>query len=170
MDKITLLVDKRKVNPLRINQKLFEEKREDRQQEKVREIILDAFEELESNPLRYGRAFETLIPEKKEFENTNAQDLINQANEVGDHIADWVEQALEWAQRIFNGETWEAVCNAPDNCQYFRLVKWYNDKVQFIGGASNERLYWQATFVHYSFVKDCSYWFERAVPLVICYK
>lgn len=58
------------------------------------------------------------------------------ARSMGGHIADWVEQSLEWAQRIVNGETWEAICNNPDTANWYRLVKWKYGKTRIIGGSS----------------------------------
>ena len=32
-------------------------------------------------------------------------------------MADWVEQAFEWAQRISNGESWKTICNDADTAK-----------------------------------------------------
>ena len=59
------------------------------------------------------------------------------ARRLGDHNADRVEQALEWAQRIQNGETWEAVCNNPDHATHRRSVIWNNGYARIVGGGEH---------------------------------
>ena len=90
------------VNPLSINQKLFQKKRRNGRQEKTRQLILEAFTELKSNPQKYGRRFETMFP-KKTWSIMSVAELEVMASNLGAHNANWVEQALEWAQRIYNG-------------------------------------------------------------------
>jgi len=53
------------VNPLAIDQRLFQTKRNDESQEETRQWILEAFAEAKANPEKYGKTFYTLIPEKK---------------------------------------------------------------------------------------------------------
>ena len=123
------------VNPNDIDQNLFKEKRKDFNQECTREIIWEAFLEVKSNPEKYEKPFMTMIPKKIWLEKT-VEEMEEFARSMGGHIADWVEQSLEWAQRIVNGETWEAICNNPDTANWYRLVKWKYGKTRIIGGSS----------------------------------
>ena len=122
------------VNPKAINQNLFSEKRRDSMQEQTRQIILEAFTKLSEEPEKYGRPFKTMLPEKT-WSSKTVKELKEIANNLGDHMADWVEQTLEWAQRIANGDTWEAVCNEDDTENWYRLVIWKNGYTRIVGGA-----------------------------------
>lgn len=122
------------VNPLDIDRNLFQEKRKDSRQEWTRQLILEAFTKMDEDPTRYGKPFKTLMPEKT-WRWKYVSDLIELAKNLGDHDADWVEQALEWAQRISNGETWEDICNNPDTANWYRLVKWKNGYYRLVGGS-----------------------------------
>ena len=93
-----------KVEPLAINQNLFKDKREDSMQEETRQLILRAFEEAKKET-RYTRPFSTMVPGQT-LGFKNVRDLKHLARESGAYIADWVEQALELAQRIHNGQAW----------------------------------------------------------------
>lgn len=123
------------VDPNSINQNLFQKKRNDSRQEKTRKIILEAFIEVKNNPKKYAKPFKIMMP-KKTWLNKEIKELIELAEKDGNHIADWVEQALEWAQRISNGESWEAICNNPDTAKWYRLVIWKNGKYKIVGGSS----------------------------------
>jgi len=155
------------VNPKAINQKLFSEKRKDSRQEETRQIILEAFIKLSEEPEKYGRSFKTMIPEKT-WLSKNVEELKEIANNLGDHMADWVEQALEWAQRIANRDTWEAVCNEADTENLYRLVIWKNGYTRLVGGA--RKLYDSSPA---SCVCDndynSDYRFYDSVPLVVLY-
>ena len=122
------------VNPKAIDQTLFQEKREDRRQEDTRQLILEAFAKVKKHPEQYGKPFETMFP-KKDWYVKAVEELEKMAKNLGDHQADKVEQSLEWAQRIANGESWEAVCNEPDTANWYRLVKW-GDYSRLVGGSS----------------------------------
>lgn len=124
-----------KVNPKAINQRLFWEKREDTVQEETRQLILEAFSKIDKEPERYAKSFETMIPPKT-WEEKNVIEFKELAEKLGGHMADWVEQALEWAQRINNGETWEAVCNNPDTANWYRMIVWKNTCGRMVGGAN----------------------------------
>lgn len=123
-----------KVEPKNINRKLFEEKRNDVRQEWTRQIILEAFTEVDANPEKYANPFKTLIP-KKTWSAKTIEELKELSSKLGRHNADWVEQALEWAQRINNGESWKAVCNDPDTANWYRLVIWKDNSARLIGGS-----------------------------------
>ncbi len=154
------------VNPLSINQKLFQKKRRNGRQEKTRQLILEAFTELKSNPQKYGRRFETMFP-KKTWSIMSVAELEEMASNLGDHNANWVEQALEWAQRIYNGESWRAICNDADTADCCRLVIWKNGLARIIGGSSEDII--PATnvfFLEYSSSERVNY----TVPLPVRYK
>ena len=156
------------VKPGEINQDLFRKKRNDMSQEKTRQLILEAFAEVEKNPEKYGKPFETMVP-KKTWAFRTFDELKGYAKSLGDYNADWVEQALEWAQRIQNGETWKAVCNKPDTANWFRLVVWKNGYVGFVGGSRKNSSYAPASdvSVRYYFPDDEA---GNIVPLVMRYK
>lgn len=156
------------VKPQAIDQKLFEKAREDEKQEKTRKLILEAFTEMKVNPEKYGKNFKTMMPKKTWSFKTAAQ-LKEMASNLGDHNADWVEQALEWAQRIANGESWKVICNDKDIANWYRLVVWKNGSDRLVGCFVN------SSFVHpASNVSDISYVFGTklydTVPLVVSYK
>ena len=155
------------VNPQAINQELFQEERDDWRQEQTRQLILEAFAEMKSNPGKYCRPFKTMMPEKTWNFKTVAE-LKELASRLGDHNADWVEQTLEWAQRLLNGESWEAVCNEQDTANWYRLVVWKNGYVRLIGCSVNDIFKVPA-----SYIDDDDYYASGriyyAVPLVVLY-
>lgn len=124
------------IKPQSIDQGLFKEKRADGRQEETRQLILEAFAEVKANPEKYGRNFKTMMP-KKIWDWKIVEELEEIASQLGDHNADWIEQALEWAQRIANGETWKSVCNDPDTANWYRLVKWKDGYWRLVGGSRN---------------------------------
>ncbi len=156
------------VNPQAIDQNLFQKKRENRRQEETRNLILDAFDEVKSNPEKYGKNFKTMIPKKTWVVKTVAE-LKQLACELGDHNADWVEQALEWAQRICNGESWGDVCNNADTANWYRLVVWKSGYTRLVGGSRNDDYSFPA-----SDVNDYDYHsvsrLDLTVPLVVLYE
>lgn len=87
-------------------------------------------------PEKYGGDFTTLMPVSDEFV-IQVSELLDKAKKENGHLANWVEQALEWAQRITNGETWEAVCNNPDTAKNHRLAEWKQGELKMIGGSTN---------------------------------
>ena len=119
------------VNPNTIPQKYFLEKREDRAQEWTRKIILEAFKKVKKEP-KYAKPFKTMMP-KKTWQIKKVIELIGLSQIMGDHTADWVEQALEWAQRIANGETWETICNEPDTANWTRIFIWKTGYPRLVG-------------------------------------
>lgn len=156
------------VNPLDINRELFQEKRKDEKQEKTRQLILEAFEKMEKNPQMYARKFKTMIPEKT-WQSKTILDLQKLCSKIGDRMADWVEQALEWAQRISNGETWEDVCNTKDTANYQRAIIYKDQCVHLVGGSLHQNCYEAATFIDgYGYYQ--SYALYGVVPLVVLYE
>ena len=156
------------VNPQTINQSLFKKNRKDERQERTRKLILEAFAEVKSSPEKYGRKFKTMMP-KKTWTSKTVAELKQLACEFGNHNADWVEQALEWAQRICNGESWEAVCNNADTANWYRLVVWKNGYARLVGGSRHDDNYFPASDV-YCFDSDSGNCFNYTVPLVVLYE
>ncbi len=157
-----------KVKPQSIDQELFKKKREDEKQEKTRQLILEAFEELRKNPEKYGKKFKTMMPRKYWTSETVAE-LKELSCQLGDHMADWVEQSLEWAQRIANKESWEAICNIPDTANWYRAISWKNGYTRAVGGSVR----CDTTTVHASHVGRGDYDDDEilfvTVPLVVAY-
>lgn len=155
------------VNPQAIDQSLFQEKRRDERQEKTRKLILEAFDEMKISPEKYDRKFKTMMPKKTWTEKTVVE-LNQMARELGDHIADWVEQALEWAQRICNGETWEAICNNADTANWYRMILWKRGYYRLVGGSRDYYNFYPASDIyHYDYHSDCR--LNDTVPLVVVY-
>ena len=152
------------VNPKAINRKLFKKKRKGNQ-EQTRQLILEAFEEVEHNQDKYGKAFRTIMPEKN-WELMNIEKAQILAKQFEGHVANWVEQALEWAQRINNGETWEELCNEPDEAKNYRMIIWKNNSIRMIGG-SDKHNYSATDICYYNFHFDDN--FLDVVPLIASY-
>lgn len=157
------------VNPLGINQELFDESRADETQEKMRKLIVKAFKEMEGNTEKYGNPFQIMIP-KMYWEGKNSRKTVKQmkeyAEELGDHIADWVEQSLKWAQCIANGTSWESICNKPDNTKWYRVVLW-DDGYRIIGGSSEESTEYPAFDIFEDGVFNLEDPIISVVPLVV---
>ena len=156
------------VNPSGINRNLFQKKREDKRQEETRQLILEAFVQVDEYPKKYGKPFNTLMP-KKTWTWKTVEELRKLATEMEDHEADWVEQALEWAQRIVNGEPWEDVCNNPDTANWYRLVKWKNGYYRLVGGSREDNDDCPASYVS-NVNCNSSNEVYTTVPLVVLYK
>ena len=77
------------------------------------------------------------MPEKKWNGLKTVAELNAYANDLDGQMADWVEQALEWAQRIFNGESWETICNNADTANWYRVILWENGCYRLVGGSRN---------------------------------
>ena len=156
------------VNPSAIDQNLFKEKRKDDSQERTRWHILRAFRALKEHPER-NKEFKTLIPEKT-WEKMIVCRFDVEAEQLGGHMADWIEQALEWAQRIANGETWESLCNEADTANWYRLVVWRDGYAQRVGGSRKvDRFNTPASEV-FSFYCYRDEIVDNIVPLVVAYE
>lgn len=158
------------VKPQDIDEKLFEIKRWNEKQEEIRHLIIQAFDQMRLNPEKYARNFKTMMP-KKSWKSKTVGELEEIACELGDHNADWVEQALEWAQRISNGESWEAICNAKDTAKWHRLVQWKKGRYNLVGGSVNsgKKYLYPVSFVdYYNF--NVLHNVHNAVPLVVFYE
>ena len=160
-------IDEYYINPNSINLELFEEQKSDFKQERTRKIILRAFGEVKKNPEKYAKPFKVVIP-KRTWVSKTVVELKELAEKDGDHMANWVEQALEWAQRIANGESWKSVCNKPDSHESYRLITWENGFARLIGGSRENKDKSPATkvfFYDYSTFSKIFY----GVPLVVIY-
>ena len=157
------------VNPLGIDRSMFEKRRSDQRQEWTRQIIQEAFDEVDKYPEKYASAFYTLMPEKKWKGNKTVEEHKAYANYLGGKVADWVEQALEWAQRIFNGESWEEVCNNADTANWYRMIIWKHGYARLVGGSRYFCNYYPASDVSRS-VYSSNFRLDRAVPLVVIRK
>ena len=156
------------VKPQAIDQKLFEKKRKSKRQEATRQLILEAFSKVKDNPEKYSKNFKTMMP-KKTWESKSVADLKEIACELGDHNADWVEQALEWAQRIANGESWKAICNDKDTANWYRLVVWKNGFACIVGGSACFGDYIPASAFSCITFGD-NHKLDVTVPLVVIYE
>lgn len=108
-----------------------------------------------------------MIPEKTWNAKDN-KELEQVACELGDRIADWVEQALEWAQRICNGESWEELCNKRDTANWYRVVRWKNGRYRQSGGSYKFDLLDRVAVIHeYDTCDDRKCWY--VVPLIVLY-
>ena len=126
---------------------------------------MNLLKEIIKNPEKYEKPFKTIIP-KKNWSLKSLSELEGYANsDEKTHFTDWVEKALEWAQRIQNGETWENVCNDVDTAGWFRLVLWKDNCYHCVGGSQNCGLYNSASFVD---PNPCDYIndIEYAVPSI----
>ena len=157
------------VNPLEIDRSKFEKPMRDQKQEWTRQIIQEAFAEVDKHPEKYAFAFYTLIPKKKWNGYKTVAELKAYANELDGLMADWVEQALEWAQRIFNGESWEAICNNADTANWYRVILWKNGYYRLAGGSRNNYSHHPASDVNISDYYSNNR-IKYTVPLVVLKK
>ena len=97
------------VNPKTISRDIFMNERVDEQQEFIRKTILIAFSHMDYS-IELLKPFKAMLP-KKTWNMKTVIELEAVANMIGNGIAECDHQALIWAQRISNGETWESVCN-----------------------------------------------------------
>lgn len=154
------------VDPMSIDRNLFSQERDSVNQEKTRKYILEAFEELDKHPEKYGRGFKTRVLSKEIGIKCSIYLMRDFIIPFGDHIANWVEQCLEWAQRISNGETWQSLCNDFDKSSHFRLVMW-KEGYASIGGSKDNNYYEPAT--HVWILPKMNYDYRYLAPLVVKY-
>ena len=130
------------------------------------DVLLDMASDIEKHPEKYASAFYTLIPEKRWNVYMPLVVLKEYANGLGGQMAYWDEQALEWAQRLFNGESWEDVCNNADTAREYRMIIWKNGLARLVGGSRVDYFSTPA-----SEVEDYDYYSDNhitsAVPLVV---
>ena len=124
--------------PIIIKTWWIEDKQFKEQESWVRQMIKDAFAKVDNHPERYASAFYTLIPEKEWDGYKSIAELKAYARNLGGLMANWVEQALEWAQRIDNGESWADICKKADTAKYYRIIRWKNGHSRLVGGSREE--------------------------------
>lgn len=157
------------VNVLEIDRELFSEKREKYWEENARKMILEAFSEVDANPERYARTFETFMPKKVWEVCVPVREYQLFCHKLGGHMADWVEQALEWAQRIANGESWDTICNQADTANWERLILWKNGFVRIVGGSQKMKHHDSAVYIYHNEEYGDADKIRNVVPLVARY-
>ena len=157
------------VNPEKLDFSFFEKPIRNIKQEEIRLLILEAKNELLSKQEKYMRPFCTLIPSLDLSFGKSILDLKLYSKKRGDCMANWVEQCLEWVQRVNNGESWNKICIMPDNTRNYRLVEWKNGSIRFFGGSSRSQIRYPATTIGKTDwgPKEKVY---QAVPLIVKYK
>ena len=123
------------VAPAKIDRSLFGESRKDAKQEKVRSLIAESLDMVCKDTRFYKKTFKTFRPEKI-FTRSSEFSLFEQARWNGNYLGSWIEQALEWAQRIQNGEAWETLCNEKDDLRWYRMIIWRDGEIRLIGGST----------------------------------
>lgn len=157
------------VNPLEINRSLFEKPMRDLRQERTRGLINEAFAEVDKHPEKYASAFYTLIPNKKWNKSKSVAELKKYAKDLGGEMANWVEQALEWAQRISNGESWDTICNYEDTATWYRMVIWKDNFAYLVGNPSVFKSRYSASYIHPARYHSLDHVYNT-VPLVVIRK
>lgn len=158
------------VKPLEIDRSKFEKPMSDRNREWTRRVIQDAFAQVDKYPEKYASPFYTLIPEKNWYGYKTVVELHEYANDLGGHMADWVEQALEWAQRIFNGESLTSFFDIADTANWYRLIRWKEmGAYRLVGGARYCDNFYPASNVHY-YSSLPNFEIASTVPLVVIRK
>lgn len=156
------------VKPFEINKALFQNPRKDLKQEDTRRRIIQAFKKIEKEPSKYERGFETMIPIKR-WDMLDMKSLKRNAVLLGDRMTNLIEQYLEWAQRISNGEEWETLCNVRDTTKHYRIVVGETGETYIIGGSLVDEVERTATNI-----QNCAgcnlYILEYAVPSVVKYE
>ena len=127
------------VNPKTIKRELFAQE-VDEKDENARKLICEAFKEMKKKPYKYARKFKVRIPEKVDYYDKRFSEIMDSLSEKNQHIADWVELALVWAQRISNGETWSNL--RMNESLYQRFIIGKNGKIATVGGST-------IPYVHY---------------------
>ena len=122
-----------------IDKKLFEKKRKTLKQEETRMKIKKAFMMAEKHPYQYAVPFWTMVPKRKDC-GGDIGEIIQYAVNLGGIPADWVHQALEWAQRITEkGEkAWKEICNEPDTHNSYRLIISEDGTPILMGGSRDD--------------------------------
>ena len=129
------------------------------------QLIQKAFVEVKKDLRRYAKPFEIVTPAELEPVYTEEK-MVALAKQYGDHLADWVEQALEWAQRIANGED---IFIKSDNSKWFRAISWQDGHVCLVGGSEEFNNHDCASTIH-DFNVNSFCQLHNSVPAVVRYK
>lgn len=135
------------VNPLSIDATIFEHARKNRKQEWTRLRILEALAVVCEQPEKYAKPFWLLVPDKKWEGKKTGAELKQYAKDCGGYMSIWVEQALGWAQRLSNGESWGSVCNDIDRHKWYRMIVWKNGLGRIVGYSKYNRNFTPSTYV-----------------------
>ena len=165
--KILNVVKGVEVNPITIDESIFEmgEKGYYSHEEYIMQLIQKAFIEMKKDLRRYARPFEIVTPAELEPVYTEEK-MVALAEQYGDHLADWVEQALEFAQKIANGED---IFNKSDDSKWFRAISWQDGHVCLVGGSEEFNNHDCASAIH-EFHVNSFYQLHNAVPAIVRYK
>ena len=150
------------VKPLSINWDLFATERTAVNQENARRLILMAYDQVKKYPEKYAQPFKTIMPIKV-WDYASMWFLTRVAEHMGGDVTDMVEWALQLAQRLHNGETWDDVCEKPDTANWYRVVK--EKSYYFVGGSRKLKHTFPASRLgcaYYGYNGELNY----AVPLV----
>lgn len=127
-----------RVDPKLLYRSDFNCKKSDPWQEKTRQLILEAFAEMDKRDSMYRVPFYTMIPRRTWKEEANGCELKKIAEYYGERMASWVELALEWAQRISMGFSWGHLCNVHDTARWNRVITWKTDSTMAIVGGRKD--------------------------------
>ena len=122
------------VDLTQIKRELFQQARRDEKQEETRLLIQEALEKADQDS-QYAM-FEIKIQEKY-WKTKSYREMRDIAYKQGAHIADWVEIALWWAQRIKKEEDWSKLCNEIENSKWYKIVVWHNT-LAYVGNCTME--------------------------------
>lgn len=110
------------VTPMSIKENIFMKQRKRFKEELTRRLILMALDRVKRNPEKYSKPFKTMrvlriVPNMtaKEFDEFCKK-------EYNARFANEIENALEKAQRITNGETWREACEHPETAGWDLIV------------------------------------------------
>jgi len=154
------------INPKGIDVAIFQEERDLPEQENLRKLILQAFDEARLNP-KYCKTFETMVP--KESRGLSINDLIDESIFDGCEIINWIHQGLEWAYRITKGEPWENICENADNSTWYKLMFWQDGIIHTVGGSKKISANVPETTVMPA-IMDYDFITDIAVPKYVRYK
>lgn len=166
--KILNVVKGVEVNPITIDESIFEIGEKEHyysHEEYIMQLIQKAFIEMKKDIRRYARPFEIVTPAELEPVYTEEK-MVALAEQYGDHLADWVEQALQWAQKIANGED---IFNKSDDSKWFRAISWQDGHVCLVGGSEEFNNHDCASAIH-EFHVNSFYQLHNAVPAIVRYK
>ena len=151
------------VDEIKSSRHLFTTERGNIREENLRKLILQALDWVEANPKMYKDSFRTLMPEKT-WTSKSMEDLSTLAKSLGGHVANWVDWALQLAQRLVNGESWEVLCTNPDTAQWFIAIIWQDGSTRCVGGALKDNNHLPAAAIN---EYDVAFLIDFTVPLVV---
>lgn len=137
------------------NMHLFVEKREDIDQEVARQRILQAIEKVQST--NSPKKFQTKVPLKTWNGFLSKDQLSIILNKSNERVASETVQFLEWGQRLSNGESWEDLCNNPDDNNYLRVISvGKGDYFMVVGGTKKHHYPKEHEFFNFGYMMPAS--------------